>query len=62
MLDPVNRSHSPISTASATEVSVEIPRRHASRDATALNSLSVARAVISLSSRSRRPVVSTTVS
>ena len=42
MLAPVNRSQSPISTASANAVSVEIPRRHASRRATAVNWLSAA--------------------
>ena len=62
MLAPVNRCQSPISTASANPVSVAMPRRHASRRVTAVNSLSPASAVIFSSSRARRAVVSTTVS
>ena len=62
MLAPVNRSQSPISTASAKPVSVAMPRRHASRRVSAVNSLSAASAVIFSSSRARRAVASTTVS
>lgn len=43
-------------------VNVEIPRRHDKRRTTGVNSLSPAIATIAASRRSRRPVVSTTVS
>ena len=59
---PVNRCQSPISTANANAVSTETPRRHASRRTTGVNSQSAAIAVIFSSSRSRRPVASTTAS
>ena len=42
MLEPLNRSQSPISTASTNPVSVAMPRRHASRRVSAVNSLSFA--------------------
>ena len=54
MLAPVNRSQSPISTASAKPVSVEMPRRHSRRHATGVNSLSPASAVTFSSSRACR--------
>ena len=62
MLAPVNRSQSPISTARANPVKVAMPRRHASRRITAVNSLSSASAVIFSSSRARRAVASATAS
>jgi len=62
MLAPVNRSQSPISTASANAVRVEIPRRHANLCTTGANSLSTAIAVIFSSSRARRAPHSRTVS
>ena len=62
MLAPLNRVQSPISTASANPVSVEIPRRQPSRRMIGVNSLSAAISAISASSRSRRALVATTVS
>ena len=62
MLAPVKRCQSPISTASAKPVNVEMPRRQARRRASAVNSLSPAIAVIFSSSRSRRALASSTVS
>ena len=51
MLAPVNRCQSPISTASAKPVSVEIPRRQASRRVMSVNSESAAIAAMAVSSR-----------
>ena len=51
MLAPVNRDQSPISTARANPVSVEMPRRQHSRRVTGVNSLSAASAVICSSRR-----------
>ena len=62
MLEPVNRSQSPSSTASANPVRVEIPRRQHSRRVMAVNSLSAAIAVIAASSRSRRARANSTAS
>jgi hypothetical protein len=56
MLEPVNRSQSPISTARANAVSVDTPRRHCSRVTTGAHSGSCAISVIALSRRSRRNV------
>ena len=62
MLAPVNRSQPPISTAKANPVSVAMPRRHASRRITGVNSLPSASAVIFSSSRVRRAVARATAS
>jgi len=62
MLDPVNRSHSPISTASANPVNVETPRRQHRFRTTGVNSESFAIAVIAASSRSRRATANSTAS
>lgn len=59
---PVNRPQSPISTARAKPVRVEIPRRHPSRCTTGVNSLSAAIPAISVSNRARRSVTIVTVS
>ncbi|HET7326394.1 MAG TPA: hypothetical protein VFJ14_03830 [Nocardioidaceae bacterium] len=55
----MNRLQSPISTASANAVSVEMPRRQPSRRTIGVNSESPAIAAIWASSRSRRAVAST---
>ena len=62
MVLPVNRVQSPISTASANPVRVEIPRRQPSRRTTGVNSLSAAISAIAASRRSRRAVTAITVS
>lgn len=46
MLAPLNRFQSPVSTANANAVRVEMPRRHANRCIIAVNSLSSASVVI----------------
>ena len=62
MLAPVRRCQSPISTARANPVSVEIPRRHPNRVVTSVNSEFAAIAVISRSSRSLRATICATAS
>ena len=63
MLAPLNLVQSPISTANANPVKVEIPRRQPSRRVIGVNSLSAAISAIWVSSRSRRAApVATTVS
>jgi hypothetical protein len=62
MLAPPNRLQSPISTANANPVRVETPRGHPNRRTTGVSSLSAAMVAISVSSRSRRALVATTVS
>jgi hypothetical protein len=62
MLEPVNRDHSPISTARANAVNVDTPRRHCSRVTIGDHAGSAAISTITLSRRSRRPAVSSTVS
>ncbi len=54
MLAPLNRSQSPMLTANANAVRVEMPREHANRCILAVNSLSSASVVIFSSGRSRR--------
>jgi hypothetical protein len=62
MVLPVNRCQSPISTAKANPVNVEIPRRHPSRCTIGVNSLLAARVSIAVSRRSRRARTLSTVS
>ena len=54
MVDPVNLFQSPISTASANAVSVEIPRRRPSQPTVSAYSLLTAICSMSLSRRSLR--------
>ena len=62
MLAPLNLVQSPISTANANPVSVEIPHRQPSRRTIGVNSLFAAISAISASNRSRRAAAATTVS
>jgi hypothetical protein len=59
---PVNRCQSPISTARANAVNVEMPRRQPKRCTMGVNSLSAAMASIASSRRLRRAVVTRTAS
>ena len=62
MVAPVNRCQSPISTARANPVSVEMPRRQANRRVTAVIALSAASRSIASSSLARRARAVSTVS
>jgi len=54
MLFPSKRDQSPISTANANPVRVEIPRKHPSRRTTGVHAESAANSAIRASRRSRR--------